>query len=172
LITSVIPSTQESLPVTLVPSAVEQEVELTASRLETLVSPEAVQLEDLKTGEIVDLTKESYRFTTSPSDNPDRFVLHFKDMLGVVTDARALHAMSLPGIAYVSGEVVVTGLQKEDAGSRIIITDIQGRILLSETLPANVGETGKANYCLMLSSGIYVASLSGNRSLTIKFTGK
>jgi hypothetical protein len=172
LITSVIPATQESLPVTLVPSAIEQEVELTASRLETLVSPEAVQLEDLKTGEIVDLTKESYRFMTSPEDNPNRFVLHFKDVPGVVTDTKALHAMPLPGIAYSSNEITVTGLQKEDAGSRIIITDIQGRILLSETLPANVGETGKAAYRVLLSSGIYVASLSGNRSLTIKFTGR
>jgi hypothetical protein len=173
LITSVISPREESLPVTLIPSAIEQEVELTASRLETLISPEAVQLEDLKTGDIVDLTKESYRFTTSPEDNPNRFVLHFRDMLGVSTDAaRALHAMPLPGIAYNSNEIIITGLQKEDAGSRLIITDVQGRILLNETLPANVGETGKATYRLPLSSGIYVASLSGNRLLTIKFTGR
>jgi hypothetical protein len=173
LITSVISPAQESLPVTLVPSATAQEVELTASRLETLISPEAVQLEDLITGDIVDLTKQSYRFTTSPEDDPNRFVLHFKDMLGVVTNAaRALHATPLPGIAYVANEVLINGLQKEDAGSRIVITDIQGRILLNETLPMNVGETGKANYRLPLSSGIYVASLSGNRSLTTKFTGR
>jgi hypothetical protein len=110
---------------------------------------------------------------TSPEDNPNRFMLHFKDVLGVVTGGtRALHATPLPGIAYVFNEVVIKGLQKEDAGSRITIMDIQGRILLSETLSANVGETGKANYRLMLSSGIYVASLSGNRSLTLKFTGR
>jgi hypothetical protein len=173
LITSVIPSTQESLPVTFVPSATEQEVELTASRLETLISPEAVQLEDLKTGEIVDLTKEPYRFMTSPEDNPKRFVLHFRDVLGDATDdSRALHATPLPGIAYISGEITITGLHKEDAGSRITITDVQGRILLNEALPTNVGETGKAAYRLLLSSGIYVASLSGNRSLTLKFTGR
>jgi hypothetical protein len=172
LITSVIPATQESLPVTLVPSATKQEVELSASRLETLISPEAVQLEDLKTGEIVDLAKQSYRFTTSPEDNPNRFVLHFRDMLTQPTDAGALRARPFLRITYISNEITISDLQKEDAGSRIIITDIQGRILMNETLPANVGETGKANYSLPLSSGIYVASLSGNRSLTLKFTGR
>jgi hypothetical protein len=174
LITSVIPTTQESLPVTLVPSAVEQEVELIASRLETLISPEAVQIEDLKTGEIVDLTKEAYRFTTSPEDNPKRFILHFKDMSKQPTNVEALRATpsSQARIAYISNEITISGLQKEDAGSRITITDVQGRILLNETLPANVGETGKAGYRLPLSSWIYVASLSGNRSLTLKFTGR
>jgi hypothetical protein len=174
LITSVISPNEAFLPVTLIPSAIEQEVELTASRLETLVSPEAVQIEDLKTGDIVDLTKQSYRFTTSPEDNPNRFVLHFKDMLTQSTNVGALCAtpFSQPRITYISNEITLTDLQKEDAGSRITITDVQGRILLNETLPANVGETGKANYRLMLSSGIYVASLSGNRSLTIKFTGR
>jgi hypothetical protein len=140
--------------------------------LETLISPEAVQLEDLKTGEIVDLEKEPYRFTTSPEDDPNRFVLHFRDMLKQPTDAGAWRAMPSPRIAYASNEIAISGLQKEDAGSRIIITDVQGRILLSGILPANVGETGKAGYRLPLSSGIYVASLSGNRSLTIKFTGR
>jgi hypothetical protein len=173
LITSVIPKDEESLPITLIPSAVEQEVELTASRLETLISPEAVQIEDLKTGEIVDLTKQSYRFTTSPEDNPNRFILHFKDMLKQATVGAVRATPSpQPRIAYISNEIKISGLQKEDAGSRIVITDIQGRILLNETLPANVGETGKAGYRLSLSSGIYMASLSGNRSLTIKFTGK
>jgi hypothetical protein len=137
-----------------------------------LISPEAVQLEDLITGDIVDLTKQSYRFTTSPEDNLNRFILHFRDMLTQPTNVEALCATPAPCIAYIANEVVINDLQKEDAGSRIIITDIQGRILLGEILPANVGETGKANYRLPLSSGIYVASLSGNRSLTTKFTGR
>jgi hypothetical protein len=171
LITSVIPKDEASLPVTLIPSAVEQEVELTASRLETLVSPETVQLEDLKTGDIVDLTKQSYRFTTAPTDNSNRFILHFKNVLGTAAGiSDALYAK--PHIAYASSEITISGLQKVDAGSRLTITDIQGRILLNETLPANVGETGWVAYRLPLLSGIYIASLSGNRSLTVKFAGK
>jgi hypothetical protein len=177
LITSVIPTDEASLPLTLLPSSTEQEVELTASRLETLVSPEAVQLEDLITGETVDLTKQSYRFFSAPTDDPNRFILHFRDVLGATTGigdgiVQTRLIASLPKITHAGNEITVTGLQKTDAGSRIAITDIQGRILLSEVLPANVGETGKAAYRLPLSSGIYVATLSGSRSLTLKFTGK
>jgi hypothetical protein len=172
LITSVVSSKETSLPVTLIPSTTEQEVELTASRLETLVSPEAVQLEDLITGDIVDLTKQSYRFMTSPEDDPKRFVLHFRDVLMQSTDAEAWRAVPAPRIAHISGEITIFGLQKEDAGSRIIIADAQGRIFLDKTLPENVGETGKVAYRLPLSSGIYVASLSGKRSLTLKFIGR
>jgi hypothetical protein len=174
LITNVISTAQESLPVTLVPSATEQEVELTASRMETLISPESVQLQDLKTGEIVDLTKQSYRFTTSPEDDPKRFILHFRDVLMQSTNVGALRATpsSQPRIAYISSEITIIGLQKEDAGSHLTIADAQGRILLNETFPANVGETGKVAYRLPLSSGIYVASLSGKRSLTLKFIGR
>ncbi|MDR2627193.1 MAG: hypothetical protein LBC40_04080 [Dysgonamonadaceae bacterium] len=175
LITSVISSTEESLAVTLLPSAVDQEVELTASRLETLTSPEAVQLEDLKTGDIVDLTTESYRFTTAPGDDPHRFILHFKDVLGASTGAYAVetpHGRSLPGIAYAANEITIGGLQKEDAGSTITVSDVQGRILLKERFSQAVAESGTVGYSLPLSPGIYVASLSGSRSITIKFTGR
>jgi hypothetical protein len=175
LITSVIPDGEAYLPIKLLPSATPQEVELSVSRLETLVSPEAVQLEDLITGKTVDLTKQPYRFFSAPTDDPNRFILHFRDVLGAASGIDPVQSRliaSLPKIIHAGNEITVSGLQKTDAGSRITITDIQGRILLSETLPANVGETGKAIYRLPLSTGIYVASLSGSRSLTLKFTGK
>jgi hypothetical protein len=168
LITNVISTNAESLPVTFIPSATEQEVELTASRLESLQSPEAVILEDLKTESLIDLTKDSYRFTTSPTDNPNRFVLHFKDLLSETTGTDKLAASSIR-IAYASGELTLSGLQKADVGSRITVTDVQGRILMQEMLPEHVGETGKIDYRLLLSAGVYIGSLSGKRSLTTKF---
>jgi hypothetical protein len=179
LITGVIPDRTEILPLTLVPSNTAQEVELSASRLETLISPEAVQLEDLKTGDIVDLTKDNYRFTTTPDDNPNRFILHFKDVLNVATGIEAYAvetsyrtSLPLPSITQAANEITISGLQKTDAGAIIAITDAQGRILLKETLPPVVGETGKIAYRLPVSSGIYIASLSGSRSSTLKFVRK
>jgi hypothetical protein len=171
LITSVISKDEATLPVTFIPASVEQEVELTASRLETLVSPETVRLEDLKTGNITDLTKQSYRFTTSPTDSHLRFVLHFKGSPDIPSGVESASVSTLK-IACVSGGIVISGLQKIDAGSQITVSDVQGRILLNEFLPASVGETGKTTYRLPLSSGIYVAALSGSRSLTVKFTGR
>jgi hypothetical protein len=169
LITSVIPTEEATLPLTLLPSATEQEVEIAASRLETLFSPEAVQLEDLKTGAVVDLTQNSYRFTTHPEDNSNRFILHFRNILGTGMEMQSLTPLR---VVYASGELTVSGLRPADAGARIAVADVQGRILLQEVIPPEAGETGKISYRATMSAGVYVAALSGNRSLTSKFAVK
>jgi hypothetical protein len=165
LITSVVPRTQESLPLTLIPPAVEQEAELTASRLETLVSPEAVQLEDLKTGSTVDLTKQSYRFTTAPNDNPNRFILHFRDVLGMATGLESSKSFKSLSILSRNNELVVQGLEDIDTGSQLQIYDMQGRLLKQAT----VTQIPEMQLSLSLSEGVYIARLQGKRSITLKF---
>jgi hypothetical protein len=164
LITSVISGEEETLPVKLIPSAIEQEVELTASRLETLVSPEAVQLEDLKTGDIVDLTKQSYLFTTVPNDNPDRFVLHFKDVLGAATDLKS-KALKPLSVLSRNNELIIQGLDDTDTGSQLLVYDTQGQLLQQ----AIVTQAPEMRLPLSLSEGVYILRLQGKRVFTIKF---
>jgi hypothetical protein len=168
LITSVIAKDAASLPLTLVPSSTEQEVELTASRLETLISPEAVQLEDLKTGDIVDLTKQSYRFSTAPADNPARFILHFRDVLGAATGLDALAPLSAIRIYSTGDGVIIQGLETSDSGSQLQIYDTRGLLLHQSP----VTRTPEMRLPVSLSEGVYIFRLQGSRSFTVKFTGR
>jgi hypothetical protein len=165
LITSVISKDEETLPVKLIPSAVEQEVELTASRLETLVSPEAVQLEDLKTGDIVDLKQQSYRFTTNPADNPNRFVLHFRDVLGAATGLKSLKSLMPLSVFSKDNELVIQGLEDCDTGSQLLVYDMQGQLLQQ----AIVTQTPEMRLPVSLSEGVYILRLQGKRVFTLKF---
>jgi hypothetical protein len=78
-------------------------------------------------------------------------------------------SLPLPIITCAANEITINGLQKEDAGATITVSDAQGRILLKEKLSQTVAEAGTIGYSLPLSKGIYVASLSGSRSITVKF---
>jgi len=156
----------ESMVLSLQPCLEEKEVELTAHRLETLHSPEAVLLEDLLTGEITDLRKTAqYRFTTQSGDIKERFVLHFNTPTGMETtqlkDMKAFH---------LNGKLKVTGLADIDTGSQIIIYDIQGRDVFSGIIRNCVG--GVFETPLSVTSGVYIVKISGKRHTTVKLICK
>jgi hypothetical protein len=119
-----------------------------------------VFLEDLKTGLYHDFThKPDYSFTADPSDERERFVLHFKK--GSTGSAHNIY-LDHPGfyshnnILYVSSSAPLTKLQ---------IYDIHGRLLMEEVL------TSQGMYQLPLSypAGLYlVRAITGKHMKTGK----
>ena len=156
----------ESMVLSLQPCLVEKEVELTAHRLETLRSPEAVLLEDLKTGVKTNLKQTPfYRFTTQRGDKEDRFVLHFRVTTGMedvqVRDIRVFHH---------NGILKITGLTAMDAGSRFNIYDMQGRDIFSDAIQDCAGGTYETS--LSVVPGVYVVKISGKSPVTAKLICK
>jgi hypothetical protein len=162
LITTVIPTTTESLTLYFEPSAVPQDVTLNASRLNTLQSVGQVLLEDSKTKVVTDLRQTPvYRFSSSPMDKADRFVLRFSGQASsfdVLTEAF--------NASYNAGALYVTGLQASDKGQTVSIFNLQG-LLLGQVEITDPAAVVIPKY---LQKGIYIAKLSGTHAAVVKFS--
>jgi hypothetical protein len=160
LTVSVVPPATEKLPLYFSPSLLPQQVTLKADRLESLVSVRYVFLEDTKTQTLTDLMRTpSYTFASSPSDKPDRFVLHFTSSPATATEGVGL----APGRAmYADGILRIFGLRESDRGSDVSIFNMQGQLMhrqpLRETSPCIVNRR--------LPRGVYMVK---NNDIVIKF---
>jgi hypothetical protein len=135
------------------------EMTITASRTESL---EQIWLEDVLTHSFVDLKQENtYSFTSSPQDTPERFIVHFVTM---PTGTETVSDNFLQGY-YSHGELVIKGLMETDLKSTLRIFDTQGRSLSAHP----VTQTPEMHLPLSLREGVYIAKLQGTRSITIKF---
>jgi hypothetical protein len=154
-----VPPGTASVPLCLYPGDNGGRMTLTASRTESI---DKVWLEDLLTHTIVNLKEEdSYTFTASPQDTPERFVVHFSNApLGLEPVAD-----SFLQCYYHQDELVVKGLRKEDINSSLFIVDMQGRILQKTAIT----QTPEIHIPFRLSEGVYLARLQGSRSITVKF---
>ncbi len=164
---NVVNANLEAMPVCFTPCSGEKQVVLSASRLETLVSPEGVWLEDLREKEMVNLTTQDYLFTSSPLDSEDRFVLHFKK---VSTGMKEYPVPALQAL-ILQGELTLRSLSSDDEGSAVVVSDIQGRIILNERITATVAASGNCSsqsWRLPVSNGVYIVKVSGKRNLTAK----
>ncbi len=164
LMVSVVPTQTGSLPVSLTPCDREKEVTLSAHRLASLHSPEGIWLEDLLTGDIIDLTQHhNYRFTTRPDDNTGRFVLHFTRK--IPSGIEPITNSSLY-VSYNKGIISISGLTNLDKGSLINVYDLQGRIVLSTSIQT---DEHLLNIPFNTTAGMYIIKVSGKRSHTSKF---
>jgi hypothetical protein len=60
---------------------------------------------------------------------------------------------------------VIKGLNNNDLGSRLTVTDMQGRTLLS----TEVQNAPELRVPFTASEGVYIVQLKGARNLTLKF---
>lgn len=156
LTTNVIPTTTERLQMYFEPSAIDQEVSLTADRISSLQSIGSAILEDRKTGQKTDLiTTPSYTFTSSPTDSKERFVLHFRTNTIGVED---LPGDMLLTASYANGVISLQGLQEENMNQPVSVYSIQGQLLYQQKI------TGAPSCKLYkpLPTGIYVLKIEGN----------
>ncbi|MCC8144857.1 MAG: T9SS type A sorting domain-containing protein [Bacteroidales bacterium] len=161
--TNVISPQTKSLNLYLQPSTDrERQVSLTAYRLNSLASVSGVWLEDKSTREKINLLETpTYTFTSSPTDDPDRFVLHFSET-GVAIDYP--EETSELTIFSFGNKVHVHGLEEQDLKALVSVSDIQGRILFQE----KVGSFPEYTIEQYLAQGIYIVNIAGHRNVTKK----
>jgi hypothetical protein len=150
LTTNVISPQTDRLTFYFEPSDYPQEVSLGAYRLQSLQSVSRIYLEDTKTSTVVELTQTpSYRFTSSPSDRADRFVLHFGTNPTGIHDALTATPFSA---VYEAGSIQLSGLSEKDKGSDITLYNMQGQTMLSRIIQ----DTPSCRISKDLSKGIYI----------------
>ncbi|MDR3141879.1 MAG: hypothetical protein LBU37_09180 [Tannerellaceae bacterium] len=154
LITNVVKPDTKRLTMYLVPSNQQQEITLTAKRLNSLKSITSVIIEDHKTGKLVDLMKTRYTFLSSPSDKADRFTLHFNSALVSADDIKATPPLSA---YYSSGRVVVQGLTEKALNKEAMIYNMQGQLLYKQAVTAIEPLLIKK----FLDKGAYIVNIAG-----------
>ena len=156
LITNVIPPSTTHLQMYFDPSSTEQQVELTADRIQSLQSVQSVILEDTKTGKKTDLmATPSYTFTSSPADHNERFILHFSKGPMSVDEIESTIPLNA---SYVNGAIHLRGLRDADSGQMASVYSMQGQLLHRQKI-ADVSS------CILnrsLTAGIYVVRVDNN----------
>ncbi|MDR1918345.1 MAG: hypothetical protein LBQ65_01715 [Tannerellaceae bacterium] len=160
---SVLSPTTRELSLYFEPALLPQQVTLKADRLNSLASVSYVTLEDTKTGALTDLLRTpSYTFTSSPSDKPDRFVLHFTS--NPSTAAESVNAPA-PYAIYEGGLLQVYGLQDSDSNSEVSIFNTQGQLVHRQPLTS----TSPLQIQKYLEKGLYMLR---HKATVIKFAVK
>lgn len=158
LTTNVLPTTTTKLQLYFEPSLERQEVELEASRLESLRSVYDVQIEDGKTGKKSSFFKAPvYRFTSAPGDSPTRFTLHFSSVL-TGTEKIAITELSA---WYKDGVIFIEGLKEAES---LQLYNAQGQLVINEKVTASSMQIRRT-----LTSGVYFIHTQGK---TIKLFAK
>ena len=156
LTTNTVPNTTPRLTMYFEPSSKMQEVTLNADRTNSLRAISQVVLEDRKTGVKTDLiANPAYTFISSPSDNVDRFILHFThNPMGMET----LQGDATPYAYYNSNTVYVNRLRNADIGQQMKLYSMQGQLLHSQ----KVTKTDPCRVYKPLGTGIYIVKVEGN----------
>jgi len=151
---NVIPATTGQINLYFQPSSVQQQVVLRADRLESFAGGINVSLEDKKTGSTTDLhNNPEYIFTSVPTDDPDRFVLHFTDLRVGVEEWKEESDIQ---IYYSEGKLSVSGLKSDDKGRMITVYDISGKVISSRKL----SQIPVYTLDMQFSKGIYVIHIN------------
>lgn len=116
-----------------------------------------IYLQDRLTNAIVDLSStDSYEFQASPSEAPERFVLHF----GTVTPVD----MKLHPKVWVSAGVLNVYLENMIGDYDLRISDLQGRIVTTKKISG-----GEQCSVVLFGRGLYLATLeNASNAQTIK----
>jgi len=136
---------------------------ITATNINDFALSNIVYLEDLKTGNKVNLKETgSYSFTGSPNDNKDRFTLYFAEITGKeeLASARKVNIFSY-------GKDVFINTGNENTGRcEVYIYDEIGRLIESgRCQPAN----GNVKYTTLRKPGVYIIKvLTGSGVTTTK----
>ncbi len=134
---------------------VDTEYKIKVSNLQSFEMPISVFIEDLQTGEMVDVSAEDfYSFSAAPGDDADRFLLHFM----AITDVDQPVANDVEIYSY-DNSVYVKNIGAENATVSVI--NIAGQVVYSgnlENIPLN-------RIDLDLQTGYYVVKVLTNDQL-------
>jgi hypothetical protein len=92
-------------------------------------------------------------------------IAHFEGNTSTGTDIANTATESII-IRYISGSIVIDGLNKNDIDSDIILYDTQGRLIYKD----KVKNSPQTTISTILPRGIYILKLSGNRQITVKLS--
>ena len=124
---------------------------ITATGIESFENNAAVKLEDKQTGQLIDLRNASvYSFNHTPSDSPERFILHFGNVLG----AEEPSAEKISKIT-VSGNTIYLDYPSSGASMFASLFDIQGRLITRLQL----SKAGQDHFCIS-TAGVYILKLT------------
>ena len=158
--TNVLSASTEKVTMYFKPAAEEQDVLLSAYRLNSLTNFRSVILEDTKNGMTIDLMlNSSYNFISSPADNPGRFVLHFNSPVSVNAEMQ-----SVLEAYYSLGSLYIRNLQEMDLGGTVSLYDVSGVLVLQEV----IAEIPVMQIATSLNKGTYILKLAGKRNLVVK----
>lgn len=165
-----VPLTVEFLPIETTtavqlytsPSSIAQNITIRGLRLNTKYNVNYIALEDKIERKWIELTPETvYHTYSSPTDRPDRFVLHFKP--GEAGKSDIENDLSSIKAAYKSSTTYVYGFSESDYGSNIQIYSINGYLVAEGKV--NNREVAIPRY---MSNGVYIIKISGNCNKTLK----
>jgi len=163
LTTNVLPFTCEKRIMYFKPSAEKQEVFLNAHRLTSLTGLEDVILEDTQTKYSKSLlTNPEYSFISSPDDPANRFVLHFRNTVGI-GDGDDDDSDDI-NMYYINNTLTIQGLINDDIGSIVHIYDINGHMMYQEKIQ-EIPVTQISKY---FPKGAYIVKLAGKRPVVKK----
>lgn len=162
LTTNVFSPETDLIDMYLVPSSKINNVTLTAYRLNSLQSVSTVILEDKLLGVFVDLLQNpTYSFITNPTDNENRFTLHFSPK--TITGNNITE--EFPIIFYSQMKrIMIKGLTESDLGSNISVFNVNGR-LIYETKISDISDNIIDKY---FDTGMYILKISGSRNVVDK----
>ena len=130
-----------------------------AEGIESFYLDSDIYLEDLKTGNMINLRDQSmYTFTGNPTDNNARFMLHFFG----VTNVYEIEGDN--NIIYSYSNKVFIKSDNLNAESQIEIFDSMGRKVLSKQFTAN----GLNSFTINKTEGIYIVRLQIGNSIRVK----
>lgn len=122
----------------------------------------AISLEDLKENVIIDLKSDStYTYFGSPSDDPNRFILHIDANAVGIT----IYHEQKENLIYISNNmIIVENIEGKFPQGDFKIYDILGRPVLKEKL----GESTKQIFDVKLISGTYIAMICNGNDIQTK----
>lgn len=133
---------------------------LTFEDIKSFASTTSIQLQDLVTGEMINLRQNpNYAFTYNTNDDPARFVLHFNGITSI-DDAQQDWAH-----IYQSGDKLVINISNPSKESGIVeIFNTSGQRLSSTQIHGQEPQTVDFNY----PRGLYLVKLSLNDQIIVK----
>ena len=121
-----------------------------------------ISLEDIKENYIINLKTDSiYTYFSSPSDDPNRFILHIDKNTVGITIYDEVH----DNLIYAIGNsIIVENTQGEYPEGTLKVFDLLGRVHFEEKLNRNT----KQVFNLNLIPGTYIAIISNDREVQTK----
>lgn len=154
----------ESVVLYLTPSYIDQNINITAGRLETAERVKGIKLIDKVANKEFDLFGgKTYTATSKSTDPLDRFTVRFIFDTSGIEDGDNSESKSITSY-YQNGTLTVTGFEDADYGSIISVYDIQGRL----SAQAKVDDTS-VEIRQPFSPGAYIVKVVGNKSYAAKF---
>ena len=121
-----------------------------------------ITLEDMKENIIIDLKADTvYSFFASPTDDPDRFILH------IDTKTVGVQHFDKPDnclIYYTDGNIVIDNVKGNKLQGDINVYDLPGRLRFSQKLDGN----SKQSFSTSLGAGVYFVTVNTYSDITSK----